>query len=253
MKIKNNILINNLNIKYILRKRNNEGPRVSVLFLCGYNSDMQGTKAKFLNKLSKKLGFEFLRFDYSGHGKSEGKIENETISNWLEQSITLIKEKISYPLIIIGSSMGGWLALLIINKLKNKIKGFIGIACAPDFTEDLLLKLNPNQKKKYYLNNYISIPNKYGNNNYVFKKNFILDAKKNYVLKKEIISNTTIILLYGLEDKDVSLNTQLKILKKINSKESKLYISKESDHRMSNKKDLLLLERTLTSLIKDIS
>ena len=96
---------------------------------------MKGTKAKFIDKLSNDIGFEYLRFNYSGHGNSEGALERQTISSWLNESIFLIKKIINFPVILIGSSMGGWISLLIAIKLQSRIKGIIGIASAPDFTE----------------------------------------------------------------------------------------------------------------------
>lgn len=250
-KIYKSIKINNFKISYIFKERKKNGPKISVVFLSGYKSDMKGTKAKFIDKLSNNYGFEYLRFNYSGHGSSEGKIEEQTISSWLKESLFLIKKNMKFPLILIGSSMGGWISLLIAIKFKSKIKGIIGIAIAPDFTRKLIKKLSPKEKKMYLKNKFIHVSSEYSESKYTFTSAFIEDAKKNYILKKQTYLPTRLSLLYGTADNAVTLNDQLKILNYFKFKETKLIISKESDHRMSAKKDLTLLQRELEQMIRD--
>ena len=250
-KIYKSIKINNFNINYIFRERKNAGPKISVVFLSGYKSDMKGTKARFIDKLSNDYGFEYLRFNYSGHGNSEGNIEEQTISSWLKESLFLIKKNMNFPLILIGSSMGGWISLLIAIKFKNKIKGIIGIAAAPDFTKKLIHKISAKEKKIYLKNKFINISSEYAESTYTFTKHFIDDAKKNYILKNQTYLPSSLSLLYGTADNAVTLNDQLKILNYFKFKETKLIISKESDHRMSSKKDLVLLQRELEQMIRD--
>ena len=105
--------INNHKINYILKKKKINGSKYSVVFLTGYMSDIEGEKSKFLQNLQKKYGFEFLTFDYSGHGKSSGNVFFGNIKDWVNESIELIENKTKYPLILVGSSMGGWIAFLI--------------------------------------------------------------------------------------------------------------------------------------------
>ena len=142
------VTINGVKISYLHRPRLKKGPKVSIIFLSGYKSDMQGTKAIFLDTLSKKMGYEYLRFDYSGHGSSEGKIEKQLLSDWVNESCLLIK-KLKHPVIIVGSSLGGWIALILLKRFKKNILGFIGIGAAPDFTNDIIKNLSLPQKKKY--------------------------------------------------------------------------------------------------------
>ena len=143
------VTIDGVKISYLYRSRLKKGPKVSIIFLSGYKSDMLGTKANFLDTLSKKIGYEYLRFDYSGHGSSEGKIENQLLSDWINEAYLLIKKKLKYPLIIVGSSLGGWIAFILLKKLQKNILGIIGIGAAPDFTSDIIKSLSSTQKKRF--------------------------------------------------------------------------------------------------------
>ncbi len=242
--------INGLDISYLYRPKLERGPKISVIFLAGYRSDMLGTKAIFLDKLSRKIGFEYLRFDYSGHGTSDGKIDERLITDWVSEAKYFIK-KLSYPVIIIGSSLGGWLSIILLQKIKKKILGVIGIAAAADFTDDILKNLSLAEKISYKNKRYISINTNYDNSPYTFNKKFIEDSKKYFILKKSFKTNAKIILLYGLLDDAVKLQKQLDILRIIKTKNSKLTISRNSDHRMSSNFDLNLLEQSLKNIIKD--
>ena len=245
------VTINGVKISYLYRPRLKKGPKVSIMFLSGYRSDMLGTKASFLDTLSKKIGFEYLRFDYSGHGASEGEIEKQLLSDWVNEAYLLIKKKLKYPLIIVGSSLGGWIAFILLQKFKKNILGIIGIGAAPDFTNDIIKNLSSIQKKIYKDKGYISIKSDYGEIPYKFTKKFIEDSKKNFVLLKNIKINTKIMLLYGLQDSAVKLETQISLLKLLKTKNAKLIILNSSNHRMSSSIDLNLLEQTIKNLIKD--
>ena len=109
--------INGVAISYLHRPKLKKGPKIAVIFLSGYRSDMQGTKAIFLDKLSRKIGYEYLRFDYSGHGTSGGKIDERLLSDWVAETEFFIK-KLNYPIILIGSSLGGWLSIIMLKKTK---------------------------------------------------------------------------------------------------------------------------------------
>jgi len=244
------IKINNFYISYNLKKRNQNGPKLSVVFLNGFRSDMNGKKAKFIDLLRKKIGFEYLRFDYSGHGISEGNIDTQTISSWVNESKYLIENKTNYSTILIGSSMGGWISLILGTQLKKKINGIIGISVAADFTKFILERLTSKQKAFYKKNNYLAVASEYSNKKYIFTKKFFKDGKSNFILKKNNPIKARLYLLYGTKDSSVDLNVQLQILKKIKTKETKLFISKGSDHRMSSKEDLDMLKTLLLKMIK---
>ena len=244
------VSINGVKISYLYRPRLKKGPKVSIIFLSGYKSDMLGTKATFLDTLSKKIGYEYLRFDYSGHGSSEGKIEKQLLSDWVNESYFLIKKKLNHPVIIVGSSLGGWIAFILLKKFKKNILGVIGIGSAPDFTNNIIENLSSIQKKRYMDKGYISIKSDYGENPYKFTKKFIEDSKKNFILIKNLEINTKITLLYGLQDSAVKLKTQIGLLKILKTKNAKLIILNNSDHRMSSSLDLNLLEQTIKNMIK---
>ena len=242
--------INGFKISYLHRPKLENGPKISVIFLAGYKSDMYGTKAIFLDNLSKKIGFEFLRFNYSGHGTSDGEIKKQLLSDWVIEANYFIR-KLSYPTIIVGSSLGGWIAVILLKKVKKKILGIIGIGAAPDFTYDILKSLSLNEKKAYKNKGYILIKSNYDAQPYTFTKKFIEDSKKNFVLEKPLKINTKIVLLYGLLDEAVQLEKQLKILKTLKTQHARLIISKNSDHRMSSHSDLKLLEQTIKNMITE--
>ena len=212
---------------------------------------MLGTKAIFLNTLSKRIGYEYLRFDYSGHGSSEGNIDKQLLSDWVNETYLLIKKKLKYPIIIVGSSLGGWIAFIMLQKFKQNILGVIGIGAAPDFTNDIVSSLSSIQKKRYKDKGYIAVKSDYGEKPYKFTKKFIEDSKKNFVLLKNFKINTKITLLYGLHDSAVKLKTQIKLLKLLKIKNAKLIVLNSSDHRMSSSFDLNLLEQTIKNMIKD--
>lgn len=235
--------VNNNKISYILKDKKKYGKEVSVVFLCGYRSDKSGNKALFIESLRKKIGFEYLRFDYSGHGKSSGEIEKLLISDWINESKILIERLTNYPLLLIGSSMGGWISFYLSLILKKKILAIIGIAAAVDFTIRLEKKLSKTKDK-------LIVKSEYSNYPYTFTKKFINNSKKFLLLKKNIRIKYKSTLLYGLKDESVSLDSQIELLKRLKHEEASLMILKKSDHRMSSKKDLKILEETILKNIK---
>ncbi|MEC8099716.1 MAG: alpha/beta fold hydrolase [Pseudomonadota bacterium] len=250
MKYKN-IIINNNKISYILNNKSSDGCKISVVFLCGYNSDKSGKKAKYLSQLRKEFGFEYLRFDYSGHGKSTGNINNLLLSDWINESKIIIENITKYPLIIIGSSMGGWIAFYLTTIIKRKVLAVIGISTAVDFTSYILKNLSKKNFIKYMKEKKVIINSNYSSSPYIFTKNFIDDSKRFFLLnnKNKIICKST--LLFGLEDDSVPLTSQVQLLEKINNTNVSLIISKKSDHRMSSKYDLNLIKITLYNYIKN--
>ncbi len=222
-----------------------KGKKVTVVFLCGYRSDKSGTKAIFLESIRKELGFQYLRFDYSGHGESGGDIDNILFSDWVKESKQLIEKFTKYPLILIGSSMGGWIAFYLSLIIKKKILGIIGIATAADFTHKLKNALSKQQYKNYIKKKKIVIKSEHSNDPYVFTKKFIDDSKKFLLLENKVKIKKKATLLYGLKDNSVDLDTQIKLLKSIAHADVSLLISKNSDHRMSSDYDLKTLRNAV--------
>ena len=249
MMIKNNILIKKNKISYILKKKTKNGLKKSIVFLCGYRSDKKGKKADLIENLRKDYGFEYLRFDYSGHGESSGDINNLFISDWVNESKVLIENKTNYPVILIGSSMGGWIAFYLSLVIKKKLLGIVGIASAFDFTSRILKNLSTVEYKKYKYKKEIKLSSNYSKSPYIFTNKFINNAKKFLLLNKKIKIKKKAILLYGLKDTSVDLESQIKFLNKLTHAETSLIISKNSNHRMSSKYDLEILKNAILAIL----
>ena len=237
-------------IKYLFIKKNSQ---ITVVFFHGFMSDMIGAKPTAIQKFCGKQKLNFLKFEYSGHGKSTGKFINGNISRWTNEAKQLIKSKINRnsSLIFIGSSMGSWIALNLFSTFKKQIKGFIGIASAPEFLEELMWKKFDKKtkneimaKKIYHL--------EYGDFTYPLTKQLILDGRKNKILNKSIIVKIPITLFHGLKDKVVPLSFSRKILKICKKSKKKLIQIKNGDHSLSRKSDLKKICKELKHLTSNI-
>ena len=163
------------------------GKEPNIVFLGGYMSDMDGTKAIFFQNHCQKHGLSYLRFDYSGHGRSSGEFITGTIKQWSDDAICVIDQLTQGPLILVGSSMGGWIMMLVALARPERIKGLIGIAAAPDFTEQLMWNRFPAKIKKTLLREKIYYqPTEYGDKPYPITLNLIEDARHNLILDKPI-------------------------------------------------------------------
>ena len=234
-------------IKYLFL---NKKSQITVVFFHGFMSDMLGAKPSAIQTFCKKRKINFLKFEYSGHGKSGGKFIEGNISKWTKQSKELIKSKVSRDtsLIFVGSSMGSWIALNLFSIFKNQIKGFIGIASAPEFLEELMwkkfsktIKNIINTKKIYNLDN--------GEYSYPITKQLIFDGRKNKVLNNKINLPINITLLHGLKDKIVPLKFSKKIFKICKKSKRKLIKIKNGDHSLSKKNNLRKICKELDIMI----
>ncbi len=237
-------------INYLLANKNS---KITVVFFHGFMSDMLGKKPLALQRICRKLKVNFLKFEYSGHGSSSGKFINGNISKWTSDAKNLIRSKTknSKKFIFIGSSMGSWIALNLLSTFKKKLKGFIGIASAPEFLEELMWKKFNKEIKKtiltkkiYYLKN--------GNYNYPLTKQLIFDGRKNRVLKNKINLKIPIILLHGGEDEVVPFKFSKKIFKMFKKSKRKLIKINNGDHSLSRKADLKILATELKILVEKI-
>ena len=237
--------VNNLNqkIAYKYTKGSNPG----LIFVHGLNSDMQGLKALSIEKYAKKNKLSYLRFDCRGHGKSYGKFENFTISDWKKDLLDVLDNLTKGPQIIIGSSMGGWLMMLAAKSRKSRIAGLIGLAPAADFTTYLFNEL-PKRVQKEINKKGISKLKKW-NYNYTFTKKFFQEGRKNLILKNNFVFNKPVILIHGLKDKDVSPKISQKILKKISSNKVQIRYLKNSGHRLSKKNELKIINNAIDNIL----
>ena len=220
-----------------------KGRRLGIIFIHGLNSDMNGKKALTVEKYARKNNLNFIRFDCRGHGKSEGKFEDFTMSDWRKDLLDMIDNVSQGPQILIGSSMGGWLMMLAAKARPQRIKGMIGLAAAPDFGKDLYNALNKKNKKEINTKG-ITKYTSYGFSYYLTKK-FFIEAEKNRVLKKPFRFMKPLVLIHGLKDHVVKEDVPRKILKKTTGKNVNLIYLKESDHRLSTEIDLKMIIQSI--------
>jgi len=240
---------NKQKIKYFYLNKNS---LVTVVFFHGFMSDMLGKKTTEIQKFCNKKKLNFLKFEYSGHGKSSGKFTEGNISKWTKEAQQLINSKVkkNKKLIFIGSSMGGWIALNLFSFFKKQIKGFIGISSAPEFLERLMWKKFSKKIKKIIFTKKIYILD-HGGFNYPITKQLILDGRKNKILDEKINIKIPIVLLHGLKDKVVPLHISKKIFSICNKSKRKLIKIKNGDHSLSRKIDLKKICKELNILIFD--
>ena len=237
-------------IKYLLSKKNSQ---ITVVFFHGFMSDMIGAKPSAIQKICKKLKLNFLKFEYSGHGRSGGKFVKGNISKWTNEAKQLITSKIKRGknLIFIGSSMGSWIALNLFPFFKKQIKGFIGIASAPEFLERLMWKKFTKKIKKIIMNKKIYNLD-HGGFVYPITKQLIFDGRKNKVLNNKINLKIPIVLFHGTKDEVVPLSLSKKILKICKKSQKKLIKIKNGNHSLSRKGDLKKICNELNYMLKNI-
>ena len=250
--------MNNLKQNYFLTKNNqkihykfiNNKSLITIIFLHGLMSDIKSKKAEFLKKFVNKNKINLLLFEYSGHGKSSGQFTDFSIKNWIEDSRSIVKNLIKKgKIILIGSSMGAWIGIVLIKYFHQRIKGFIGIAPAPDFTEELIWKkLNILEKNNIRKNKIYKLKSSH-NNFYPITKKFIFDGKKILILNKKIKCNFKVELLHGIRDSSVPWAYSINLTKTLIAKKLKLTIIDDGDHSLSRVQDLKKLELAIKNII----
>jgi pimeloyl-ACP methyl ester carboxylesterase len=246
---KQNFFLTNNNQKIHYKFINNKS-QTTIIFLHGLMSDIKSKKAKHLKNFVNKNKINLLLFEYSGHGKSSGQFIDFSIKNWVEDSRLIIKKIIKKnKIILIGSSMGAWIGTILIKYFHKKIKGFIGIASAPDFTEELIWKnLNIFEKNEIKNGKIYKLKSSH-NNFYPITKKFIFDGKKNLVLNKKIKCNFPVELLHGADDSSVSWLYSIKLIKTLITKKLNLTIINDGDHSLSRPQDLKKLDLAIKNII----
>jgi len=220
-----------------------------VVFLHGLMSDMNGTKALAIEEHLKKIGNGYIRFDCRGHGESGGEFPNFGINDWAEDASLVITELTNDPVVLIGSSMGGWSMLLTAINHPEKVLGLIGIAAAPDFTEDILCKLNKENLKLLSLNGFVEIPSEYDESPYIISKILMDSGKNNLLLNHEISITCPVHLFHGSNDEDVPFETSLKLMKNLKSDDVQLTLVKNSNHQFSTDSDLKLIFTSINKML----
>ena len=223
--------------------------RLTVVFLHGLKSDMEGKKPLFLNRYCKKNKISFLSLEYAGHGKSYGKFENGTISQWRNNVKFVIRKIIKKgKFLIVGSSLGAWLGLLQFEDFKKQIIGFIGIGSAPEFLDRLIWqKLKNNEKKMFLKKKFYML--KSDGYEYKIKLAFLKDGRKNKVLNRQINSKIPVFLIHGKKDDVVPLKLSKKIFGIFPKAKKKMEIVKGGDHSLSRKGDLKKIANLMDKII----
>ena len=218
-----------------------------IVFLSGFKSDMQGKKAIYIENWAKENDHSFLRFDYSGHGQSSGEFQKTSFSDWYNDARYLITHLTEGKQILIGSSMGGWIMLMLAKKMSDKVSSMIGLAPAPDFPKILIWdKLNSYQKREFIKNKGLTEQNDDGTTSF-FSYNFIKDSLKNLTMTNEINFKGPVFLYHGMKDLDVPYELSIEISKKIvGTNEIRILLEKNAGHRLSEDNQL----STIISLIK---
>lgn len=224
-----------------------EGKGPGIVFLGGFCSDMSGTKATYLEEECKRWGRAFVRFDYFGHGISDGQFVEGTLSRWLEDALRVIDELTTGPQILVGSSMGGWLMLLAALARPERIHALVGIAAAPDFLEDFT-RLTTEQKQSLDTNGVCYVPSGIEGKPYPISGKLLEDAKNHYLLHEDISITCPIRLLQGMRDADVPWKKAPRIAERIISNDVNIILVKEGDHRMSSPEQLKLLSDIIRGL-----
>ncbi|GKY89505.1 alpha/beta fold hydrolase [Sinisalibacter aestuarii] len=226
-----------------------EGRGPGVVFLGGFMSDMDGTKALALEGWARRTGRAFLRFDYSGHGQSSGAFTEGCIGDWAADAQSVIGAVTEGPQVLVGSSMGGWISAILIREIGEKIAGFVGIAAAPDFTEDSMWRdFSPVERAKLLHSGQLYLPSDYGDP-YPITRRLIEDGRDNLVLRAPLPMPFPVRLLQGTADADVERQVALSLLDHIEGDDVRLTFVKGADHRFSSPECLALIERSVEEVL----
>ncbi len=226
-----------------------EGGGPGVVFLGGFVSDMEGTKAVHLEDWAKAKGRDFIRFDYSGHGQSSEDFRDGSIEDWAEDAEAVITSLTDVPQILVGSSMGGWISLLMAKRIPERIAGIVGIAAAPDFTEDSMWTwMDEAQRQELNEKGFVELPSDYSEDPYVITKKLIENGRTQLVLREPLDLPFPVRLLHGTADKDVEMSVPLRIIEHCTGPDIRLTFVRDVDHRFSGPREL----KMIASAIEDI-
>lgn len=220
----------------------------TVIFLSGFRSDMQGTKAQFLEARCRRRHQPYIRFDYSGHGQSAGRFEECTLEGWRDDALAVLDRLTAGPVILVGSSMGGWLGLLLALQRPDRVKGFIGIAAAPDFTHDLISRFDDVMRESYAARGYAEIPNDYSPEPYVITSGLIESGNRICLLNHHHDLPIPVRLLQGLQDKEVVGTMPQAIADCVTCPDLKIHLIDDGDHSLSRPQDLDLIDCQIEDL-----
>lgn len=222
------------------------GTRPGVVFLGGFGSDMDGTKALHLEGWARRTGRAFLRFDYTGHGRSSGRFADGCIGDWSRDALDAVSNLTDGPQVLVGSSMGGWIGLILATRMPDRVAGFVGIAAAPDFTEDMRRsELSEDRLAALERDGFVEVPSDYSDQPMILTKRLLDDGRDNLVLDRPLHLPFPVRFLQGTADTDVDQGVAVKLLNHATGDDLKLILVKGADHRFSDPECLALIEHSV--------
>ncbi|TWT15091.1 carboxylesterase [Reyranella sp. CPCC 100927] len=228
-----------------------QGRSPTVVFCGGFRSDMTGTKAMALDAWARRTGQAFVRFDYFAHGQSSGAFRDGTVGRWLDDSLAVVDTLTQGPLVLVGSSMGGWLSLLVARHRPARVAGWIGIAAAPDFTEDLMLaQLGPQAREKLQREGELRRPSRYSDEPDILTWRLIEEGRHHLVLRTPLRIDGPVHLFHGLKDPDVPWDMSQRLLHHIEAPDVAATFTKDGDHRLSTPADIDRLLTVVSSMCR---
>lgn len=226
------------------------GRSPGVMFLGGFMSDMTGTKALALDRFCESRGQAFLRFDYFGHGQSSGAFADATVSRWRDDALAVVDILTDGPQVLVGSSLGGWIMLLLAAARPQRIKALIGIAAAPDATEDLMwAQFPPAVRQAIERDGAARIPSAYSEQGYLITRKLVEDGRQHLIMRSAIPFDGPVRLLHGMRDDDVPWQRSLALAERLAATDVRITLVKDGDHRLSRDADLAVLMQTLAAVL----
>ncbi|WDA11766.1 alpha/beta hydrolase [Paracoccus marcusii] len=229
-----------------------EGQGPGIVFLGGFRSDMQGSKAVHLRDWAAAQGRAFLRFDYSGHGASDGAFEEGCIGDWAADARAAIEALTQGPQVLVGSSMGGWISLLMARTIPDRVAGLVTIAAAPDFTErGFWAGFSPDQRKSLMRDGRVALPSEYGEP-LVLTRRLIENGRDQLVLNQPLLLPFPARMLQGTADADVPVSWAMDLLDHASGEDLRLTLVKGADHRFSSPDCLDLIVATIEEVVQNV-
>lgn len=223
-----------------------------VVFLGGFRSDKEGTKALALEAWARAEGRAFLRFDYSGHGASAGDFLDGTIGDWFEDARAAILGLTEGPQVLVGSSMGGWISLLMAREHPGKVAGLVTIAAAPDFTEAMWAGFSAEERRALMEDGRLTQASDYSDEPYVITRRLIEEGRERLVLAAPLRLPMPVRMLQGTEDTDVPLSVAVRLIEHADGPDLRLTVMKGADHRFSTAECLKLIELSVQNVLQRI-
>jgi len=230
-----------------LAYRFREGSSPTLMFMPGYASDMDGTKALAIDAFAEARGLAMLRFDYSGTGSSDGAFEEGTLGGWLEEALHLLDHLTRGPAVLVGSSMGGWIALLMAKHRPERVSALVGIAAAPDFTD---WGFNDREKKVLRESGRLEQPNPYAPEPQITTRHFWESGEALRLLHEPIAVDCPVRLIHGDADTEVPPSVAVKTMQQLRSADVQLLVLKGGGHRLSARHEIEAILRTVSGVLE---